>query len=474
KPLVNVAKPRQNALQTTHSLSRRPFYQQISLKNRNLNNNVNAAKANSVNTAKGNNVTSVVRNKGINAVKHRTGNISYLTDFKEHDRGYVSFGGGAKCGKITGKGTIRTGKFDFEDVYFVKELQFNLFSVSQIASIQVSTFSTPVSTVSSHDNTFNLSDKIVYAFLENQPNESQLVHEDLEQIHEDDLEEMDVKCRTGLGFSSYNAVAPLPTGLFAPPTIDLSTSSLEEFQHPEFKGYEPKDSKSVYTVIFMIKMIQKPMLNNVEKGTVQREVRPVWNNAMRINHKNFSNSRRNFAPTAVLTKSGIAPISTAGQSSSRAAAPQVLLGNMGLMLLSPQHVGFGNQKLKYKIMSPKTVDHTFVSDLTMLIQKADLRNLSYLTDYKKHDEGYVAFGEEAKGGNISYLTDYKKHDEGYVAFGEGAKGGKITGKGTIRTGKHDFEDMHFVKELQFALFSVSQMCDKKNSILFTDTECSVS
>nr|GFB30698.1 hypothetical protein [Tanacetum cinerariifolium] len=40
--------------------------------------------------------------------KHMTGNISYLTDFKEHDRGYVAFRGGAKGGKITGKGTIRT------------------------------------------------------------------------------------------------------------------------------------------------------------------------------------------------------------------------------------------------------------------------------------------------------------------------------------------------------------------------------
>nr|GEY70267.1 reverse transcriptase domain-containing protein [Tanacetum cinerariifolium] len=34
-------------------------------------------------------------------------------------------------------------------------------------------------------------------------------------------------------------------GLFLPPTIDLSNSGLEEFQHPEFKGYEPKASKSV-------------------------------------------------------------------------------------------------------------------------------------------------------------------------------------------------------------------------------------
>nr|GEV29785.1 putative ribonuclease H-like domain-containing protein [Tanacetum cinerariifolium] len=37
-----------------------------------------------------------------------TGNISYLTDFKEFDGRYVAFRGGAKGGKITGKGIIRT------------------------------------------------------------------------------------------------------------------------------------------------------------------------------------------------------------------------------------------------------------------------------------------------------------------------------------------------------------------------------
>ncbi|GJU53749.1 putative ribonuclease H-like domain-containing protein [Tanacetum coccineum] len=61
--------------------------------------------------------------------RYMTWNMSYLLDFKEFDRGYVTFGGGAKGGKITGKGTLKTGKLDFEDVYFVKELQFNLFSV---------------------------------------------------------------------------------------------------------------------------------------------------------------------------------------------------------------------------------------------------------------------------------------------------------------------------------------------------------
>ncbi|GJY80671.1 hypothetical protein Tco_0493422, partial [Tanacetum coccineum] len=59
------------------------------------------------------------------------------------------------------------------------------------------------------------------------------------------------------------------------------------------------------------KMVQKPVLNNVKKVTCQREVRPVWTNAMRVNHQNFSNSKRNFAPKAVLTKSGLTPVSDA-------------------------------------------------------------------------------------------------------------------------------------------------------------------
>ncbi|GKF06099.1 hypothetical protein Tco_0036767 [Tanacetum coccineum] len=46
-------------------------------------------------------------------------------------------------------------------------------------------------------------------------------------------------------------------------------------------------------------------------------------------------------------------------------------------------------------------------------------------------------------GNRSYLTDYKEIDGGFVAF----------------------------EELKFNLFSVSQMYDKKISVLFTDTEC---
>nr|GEV29012.1 hypothetical protein [Tanacetum cinerariifolium] len=70
---------------------------------------------------------------------------------------------------------------------------------------------------------------------------------------------------------------------------------------------------------------------------------------------------------------------------------------------------------------------------------------------------------------ITYLPDIAKSE----VKTRDPKGGKITGKGKISTEKLDYEDVYFVKELKFNLFSVSQMCDKKNSVLFTDIECVV-
>nr|GEY03966.1 hypothetical protein [Tanacetum cinerariifolium] len=76
----------------------------------------------------------------------------------------------------------------------------------------------------------------------------------------------------------------------------------------------------------------------------------------------------------------------------------------------------------------------------------------------------------AAQGNMSYLSDFEELNGGYVAFGGNPKGGKIFGKGKIKTSKLDFDDVYFVKELKFNLFSVSQMCNKNNSVLFTNTE----
>nr|GEV51168.1 zinc finger, CCHC-type [Tanacetum cinerariifolium] len=69
--------------------------------------------------------------------------------------------------------------------------------------------------------------------------------------------------------------------------------------------------------------------------------------------------------------------------------------------------------------------------------------------------------------------NYEEIDEGYVAFGGNPKEGKITTKGKIKTGKLDFENVYILRELKFNLFSMSQICDKNISVLFTNTECIV-
>ncbi|GJT97727.1 ribonuclease H-like domain-containing protein [Tanacetum coccineum] len=113
----------------------RPFYKNTALTKRSNIQNINTAKQ-VVNTVRPN--VNTVRARGFNAVKpsacwsnsqlnekgfvdsgcsrHMSGNIAHLSDFKEFDGGYVTFGGGANGGRITGKGTIKTDKLDFEDI----------------------------------------------------------------------------------------------------------------------------------------------------------------------------------------------------------------------------------------------------------------------------------------------------------------------------------------------------------------------
>nr|GFA81348.1 retrovirus-related Pol polyprotein from transposon TNT 1-94 [Tanacetum cinerariifolium] len=59
-----------------------------------------------------------LKDKGVidsGCLRHMTGNVSYLSDFKEINEGYVAFGGNLKVSKITGKG-VRDLRDEFEDI----------------------------------------------------------------------------------------------------------------------------------------------------------------------------------------------------------------------------------------------------------------------------------------------------------------------------------------------------------------------
>ncbi|GJV54503.1 putative ribonuclease H-like domain-containing protein [Tanacetum coccineum] len=186
-----------------------------------------------------------------------------------------------------------------------------------------------------------------------------------------------------------------------------------------------------------------------------RTAKILVNTARASGTNNVSTARHNFnrqaVPTNVATKvNTVKPIVNRVRP-----ANLVLLGEKGKLLLSPQQVVIGDKKDISSKISPNTI----------VDQDYPHRALQ--------NKGIVDSGcSRHMIGNKAYLAEYQDFNGGPVAF-EGSKG-YITGKGKIKTGKLDFEDVCFVKELQhFNLFSVSQMCDKKNKVLFTDTECLV-
>ncbi|GKF60117.1 hypothetical protein Tco_0176903 [Tanacetum coccineum] len=108
---------------------------------------------------------------------------------------------------------------------------------------------------------------------------------------------------------------------------------------------------------------QAELNNSMRMKFSQREIRPIWNNVQRVNHKN------QFVPTAVLTRTGKIPVNTARASGTKnvsiarhsfnkqavltSAAMKVntvkpivnrlvLLGEKGKLLLSPQQVVIGD------------------------------------------------------------------------------------------------------------------------------------
>ncbi|GJS07664.1 hypothetical protein Tco_0364460 [Tanacetum coccineum] len=260
---------------------------------------------------------------------------------------------------------------------------------------------------------------------------------------------------------------------------------------------------------FHEKRMAKSVLKDMGKVTCLREVRPVWNNTQRIIHQNKS------IPYAVLTRFGRVPVSAAKQSSFRAATStgavkqvntathtnRVNVSKTRTNTFHKSHLpirrSFHNSTAPNTSISNEIANTVRVKGVNTAWQTTvsavkgngvtaikTLAGCGWRPKMTDLNNGNPKQALKNKGifnsgcsrhmtGNKDFLTDCQYIDGGFVALGGGTRRGKITGKGKIRTDKLDFEDVFFVKELNFNLFSVSQMSDKKNNVLFTETECLV-
>ncbi|GKC45628.1 hypothetical protein Tco_1063350, partial [Tanacetum coccineum] len=263
---------------------------------------------------------------------------------------------------------------------------------------------------------------------------------------------------------------------------------------PETQTVKTRDDK--IDCNFHNKKSQEPKLKNVV-NTGQREGKPVWDNTKRINNQNFSkypHLSKTFVPSGVLTRTSLhrpsvstaRPVCTARPSVSTARPvyatrpiyprmdnvrprgscspikrsyytkpafrPKDLkqdvktfgvqnmttVGTRAVVNTSKGKLDTDFKKSRW-VWRPKGnyLDHVFKDSGSFMLKKGNLEIL--LQDHAVVDSGCSSHMTS----NKAYLSDYRDFNGGFVAFGSDPKR----------------------DELKFNLFSVSQMCDKKNSVL---------
>ncbi|GKE81648.1 hypothetical protein Tco_1551648, partial [Tanacetum coccineum] len=196
-------------------------------------------------------------------------------------------------------------------------------------------------------------------------------------------------------------------------------------------------------------MVEKSVVNNKGKITGPMETRLVWDNTVAV----------------VLTKSGQVPVNAAKQSSYRAAVSVSAARRVNIAAPRPNvNDSLPTTYSYFKTHSPikRPFNQKSAAKTNNFNEKANTariwRPTGNVIDHISKDSGsythkrfdYVDPQGRLNGcsrhmtRNNSFLTDYQEIDGGFVAFG---------------------------RKLKFNLFSVSQMCDKKNSVLFTKSEC---
>nr|GEX04351.1 retrovirus-related Pol polyprotein from transposon TNT 1-94 [Tanacetum cinerariifolium] len=261
-------------------------------------------------------------------------------------------------------------------------------------------------------NIDNLSDTVIFAFLASHPNSTQLVIEDLEQIHPGDLEEIDLKrplCKGMLGTQEtgqqesrchkkdstsrdtkllsiecqimdnykkglgYNAVPPPRTGLFPPPKSDLLNEPKTKKSKDKSNEVEPESVRKNSDA----PIIKDWVLDDEEEDVEKQEVKPSIKRINFVKATTDNNPRetvKNAKPKAVVNAAKAKAIYNAIKGKRGNRNPHEHLQDKGVI-----NSGFSRHMV----------------------------------------------------GNMSFLTDYKEINGGYVTFGGNPKGGKITGKGDL-------------------------------------------
>ncbi|GJX64991.1 hypothetical protein Tco_0299334 [Tanacetum coccineum] len=380
------------------------------------------------------------------------------------------------------------------------------------ASPQVSSVSLNVNTTSPQVSTARLSDNTVNGFevaaLFAKYEGKEVLSEDRQKI-----------------FINANDTAefppPHPLIYNRPNKLDLSCSGLDEFKEPKFNGYDPRDTMLKSTIEYDNELenskentndsLVKEQVSEEENSFVDSPLNvvkeTVFHAAKRVEFVKPKNNEKLVRKSVRYTKmySSQNPRGNQrnwnGQKSNQLGSNFVMYSKACFIYGSFNHVqtnchhhqrkkmvtGNNYKKVVHdyyaKTSHPST--HRNMTPIAVLL-KSGLTPLSTSIMFKlaQSSPNQAVNIVRAKGvnavktqdvgfGDLPNLMGKPQMNDNRLTFGGGAYGGRITDKGTLKTDNLNFDDVYFVNELKFNLFSVSHICDKKNYVLFTDIECLV-
>nr|GEY05169.1 ribonuclease H-like domain-containing protein [Tanacetum cinerariifolium] len=382
-----------------------------------------------------------------------------------------------------------------QNIAFVSSSNTNITNepVSAAASVSAVNAKIPVSSLPNVDS---LSMAVIYLFFGSQSNSPHLENDDLKQIDADDLAEMDLKwkghfakeCRSPKDARRNSAAEPQRRNVPA----ETYTSNALVSQYDGVGSYDwsfQAEEEPTNYVLMAISFSSSSSDNELSPTKPDQDLsytnRPsapiiedwVSNSKDESETKTPQNVLSFVQPTEPHVKTSILkPTSNGKRRNRKACFVPISTVVPKVSVTRPRQAksvvtNTNSPPRRHIKCSPSPKACTFPPKVTVV--KAPMVNAAKgKPQHALKDKGVIDSGcSRHMTEKMSYLSDFEELNDGYITFRGNPKGGNINGKGKIRTGKSNFDDVYFGKELKFNLFSVSQMCDKKNSVLFTDTEC---